>query len=386
VKQIPTNALRRQLAHSQPAGPHPDADLLTAFAEDSLLGRERAEVGAHLASCESCRAILHASTTAAEPEPAFLPQSKAVPTPPRAWLPAFVIAACLFVMATSTVLFYRATRAHVPGAQTATSAPPPLPAAKAPPSPAFAPRPQTTATPTQARPPAAAPPKHVRTPVQQRPPAPTPPLQTDEAEASTQATAAPAEGAISGLSLSATSSRNAPPPPDRAQDKAQMRAQLQAEMVARHGTAVAAKAPPQTTANAAFAPMNRFTGGESRQQAAVIGGFMTQPATHPRFRINDNGQIERALAPETWQSVPVDQQVRFRVLSVSGQEIWAGGDHLRLFHSIDNGVTWIQIQLPPGADRSHAIAHIRFEPGQRVVIEADDGATWTTTDSGQTWQ
>jgi photosystem II stability/assembly factor-like uncharacterized protein len=113
---------------------------------------------------------------------------------------------------------------------------------------------------------------------------------------------------------------------------------------------------------------------------------MTQPATHPRFRINDNGQIERALAPETWQSVPVDQQVRFRVLSVSGQEIWAGGDHLRLFHSIDNGVTWIQIQLPPGADRSHAIAHIRFEPGQRVVIEADDGATWTTTDSGQTWQ
>jgi hypothetical protein len=390
VKQIPTNALRRQLAQNRPAGPHPDADLLTAFAEDSLLDRERTEVLAHLAGCASCRAILHTSTGGV-PEPTPLPQPKPDRVPLRALIPGVVILACLFVMATSTILFYRASRGHVPGAQTATGTRPALPAAAAAPSLASAPTPQATPTPPQSPPSSGATPKHIRT-ARPRPPAPAPLPPTNESEVGTQAPSAAPEGAISGLSLNAAASRNAPTsvvgPQDKmqtqAQDKAQMQAQLQAEMVARHGTALAAKARPEATAPAAFAPMNTFT-REPRQKAAVISGLMTQPAP-ARLRINDSGHIERAIAPETWQRVPVGEQVRFRVLLESGQEIWAGGDQLRLYHSADNGATWTAIQLPPRVDRSHAIVHIRLEPRGRVTIEADDGTTWITTDGGQTWQ
>ena len=40
VKQFEPNALQSELARSQVSGVHPDADLLTAFAEGTLLARE----------------------------------------------------------------------------------------------------------------------------------------------------------------------------------------------------------------------------------------------------------------------------------------------------------------------------------------------------------
>ena len=48
MKQAEPNPLQRELARSQQGGLHPDADLLAAFAEGSLLEREREEMFAHL--------------------------------------------------------------------------------------------------------------------------------------------------------------------------------------------------------------------------------------------------------------------------------------------------------------------------------------------------
>lgn len=54
------------LRQAQPAGPHPDADLLSAFAENALPEAERTGVLAHLADCGSCREVVFLSW----PEPA----------------------------------------------------------------------------------------------------------------------------------------------------------------------------------------------------------------------------------------------------------------------------------------------------------------------------
>jgi len=49
------------------AEPHPDADLLTAFAEQSLSGRERDHVLEHLAQCGDCRDVVALALPAGEP-------------------------------------------------------------------------------------------------------------------------------------------------------------------------------------------------------------------------------------------------------------------------------------------------------------------------------
>lgn len=107
-------------------------------------------------------------------------------------------------------------------------------------------------------------------------------------------------------------------------------------------------------------------------------------AVRPRWRIGDNGQLERALGNGVWRAVlPAE---RFRVVSVSGAEVWAGGDRLSLFRSLDRGDTWVPVALPEKSGRDHSIAHIRIESSQSITVEAADGTTWTSTDSGKSWQ
>src|SRR5258708_37590460 len=61
VPKIVLNRLQSPAAES-----HRDADLLTAFAERSLAGRERARVVEHLARCGDCREIVALALPATE--------------------------------------------------------------------------------------------------------------------------------------------------------------------------------------------------------------------------------------------------------------------------------------------------------------------------------
>jgi hypothetical protein len=56
MQNVPKVVLER--LRSAAAEPHPDADLLTAFAERSLAGREREQVVEHLARCGDCRDVV----------------------------------------------------------------------------------------------------------------------------------------------------------------------------------------------------------------------------------------------------------------------------------------------------------------------------------------
>ena len=58
MQNVTKSVLKRLQVARPGAGSHPDADLLTAFAEQSLKERERALVVEHLASCSDCREVI----------------------------------------------------------------------------------------------------------------------------------------------------------------------------------------------------------------------------------------------------------------------------------------------------------------------------------------
>jgi len=61
MEQLPKIVSERLRTGAAPGG-HIDANLLTAYAEQSLDVRERESVAAHLALCSDCREILFLAT------------------------------------------------------------------------------------------------------------------------------------------------------------------------------------------------------------------------------------------------------------------------------------------------------------------------------------
>jgi len=74
------------------------------------------------------------------------------------------------------------------------------------------------------------------------------------------------------------------------------------------------------------------------------------------------------------------------VVAVFGNEVWAGGENQRLFHSSDDGASWNSVTLPAKGSGEHTITHIRFGTPQDGKVEAEDGSSWITTDGGKTWK
>ena len=108
MTQFKPNQLQQELARSQRAEPHPDADLLMALAEDSLAPREREGILSHLAVCVECRDILSlAAASAPLPAAEVRPQELALPSRPprRSWLPWVAAAAGIVVICSAVLLF-----------------------------------------------------------------------------------------------------------------------------------------------------------------------------------------------------------------------------------------------------------------------------------------
>jgi hypothetical protein len=107
-----------RLRGTQLAGEHPDADLLTAFAEKSLSEREQASVLAHLAACGDCRDVI-ALAVQSDLEPAPLRERAASALePPRRWFrwPALrwgAAAACAVIVSAAVLFNTRTARKNV---------------------------------------------------------------------------------------------------------------------------------------------------------------------------------------------------------------------------------------------------------------------------------
>ena len=339
MKPTQPNALLQELALSQKAGPHPDPDLLTAFAESALLPREREYVLAHLSACEECRQIIHTAAMAAperEAQAASAPHHRTARL--RTWLPWFAAAACVAALIVTVVLLHQNPRATPPPAEVAANTTQPAPAIPA---------------------------AHTITP---------PVSKTDKTLLLTHR--APT------LQIKKVPPIPVPPPPT-----ATSRLATEDELSSQSAGAVTVQAvpPPMPEAKSLSAEAQPAFAGNFPQAATSARSAFAARRTH--WRLSEDGQMERSFATGTWQ--PVLEGTKFRVLSVSGPDIWAGGDHLMLLHSADDGKTWAPVALPGKSDKSGkvpSVAHIRLQTAQSLTVEADDGSSWTTTDGGKTWQ
>jgi hypothetical protein len=111
MQNIP-KIVRERLKAATPAGPHPDAEVLTAFAERSLPELERAAVLEHLARCGECRDVLALALPASEAlQTVILPaRSRWLTWPALRW---GVVAAGVVVVASFGILQYQRQRQPV---------------------------------------------------------------------------------------------------------------------------------------------------------------------------------------------------------------------------------------------------------------------------------
>src|SRR5215471_10858541 len=105
-----SNVVRQRLASSERmkvhAGTHPDADTLTAYAEQFLSARERSQVLAHLCTCAECREVVALSLPELE---AAIPAVAATPAGHRRfvwkkWRSSFGLAASVAALAVVTLV------------------------------------------------------------------------------------------------------------------------------------------------------------------------------------------------------------------------------------------------------------------------------------------
>ncbi|MGO8793380.1 MAG: YCF48-related protein [Candidatus Sulfotelmatobacter sp.] len=100
------------------------------------------------------------------------------------------------------------------------------------------------------------------------------------------------------------------------------------------------------------------------------------------LKTTSNSAVESKNAPAS-SANPV-----FRALSVSSNaaEVWAGGSGATLYHTIDAGNRWVRV-LPAdsGAVLTGDVLSIQFVDAVQGTVRTSTAESWITADDGQTW-
>ncbi len=130
---------------------------------------------------------------------------------------------------------------------------------------------------------------------------------------------------------------------------------------------------------------------QTRNVISMSGAKLTPPAS-PALAHNATwaitaGILQRSLdSGQSWQeALRADHPLL--CYASHDQDVWAGGQAGTLFHSSDSGVTWLQVQpsikaLPLTSD----ITHIDVRGPAEVVLSTSHHEIWSSEDSGKTWE
>ena len=382
-----SNSLLRGLA-ANPAGEHPDADLLTAFREGSLLERERETVMGHLAVCAECRDVLNLSAVQQERTELRLelvatgatrPKSVSGPNR-RIWLRWAVAASLAIVSVIAVRLAHR--REQPPTQMAELKSPPPVAAPLA----QAAPVPQRQ---NQVRDKKAVP--SSKRPVQ---------VAKDDAVGgvarSPEADQRQSKVAANKQAPPGQSQLFYQPPTQRMQQfgLSESKSQAEAQRQMRSLPQADSEEKKSGTESADAKASEKRAGMPNPPAPAFVIPFSgdamskAQPSTvaRPHWRINDQGRPERSYGNGRWEPVLANDPAKMHVLLVANGQVWVGGENDRVYRSHDEGTTWQLVNLPLRNGTGHVIGHIRFESPLNGTIEAADGTAWTTSDGGATWK
>lgn len=416
-----------------PKPAHPDADLLTAFAEQALSATERNGVLEHLAVCGDCRELIAlalpdadlASAPIADQTDAIRALTSSAETPaPRklsfswpslrwaALAAGVVVAASVLLMrpgklnqTTSPVRPQVATTAEsVPGRQIASSS-------NAPSQNASPPMNQSVfSTKTDER----RPKSELQLSTKPKPATPLPHAGSEMLLAGTKKEAAqpdklaPAPTASAGaLAFDASASRAANETVEVSGAAATVETEpsTDSNLMARNEAPAIEKAKPAPPGTGVYGQQKAElsavpTPAPSRARNATSAAKMASPAMafpvssalarHVTWAIAA-GTLQRSLdSGQSWQSA-LRPDHPLLCYATHGADVWTGGQAGTLFHSADSGITWVQVHpAVKGQQLSADVTHIDVDinvPGTaEVIVSTSNNETWSSTDSGTTWE
>jgi hypothetical protein len=400
VNELP-KSVRDELARQQQAETHPDADLLTAYSEGTATLAERSQIEQHLAVCGDCREVMF---LAAPEKPAETPAIVTAKSRPR-WFPVWAPwAAAAAILIVATVTYTR----HDSPAESARMAKNEQPIA--------APSPTTKLPATEekadrldeARPSAkeqsgarksstAGAPnnKDARESFRVQEADRTDELKKSVPQDSTvlrddkTITANSADLALPSVApapppgqpvYAARAARNAATKPGPAAPSQNQMQNQAAQNTASQNIAVgSASQTVEVTSEAAPVQDTKIRAGSLAGSAA----YSARTKASSLWRISSSGAVERAEGPN-WTPSLATPGSKFTVVAVIGPIVWAGGTGGTLFRSIDEGASWQPVTLPGIGDRT--IAKIEFQDESHGGVATGDHHSWTTQDSGKTWQ
>jgi hypothetical protein len=316
---------------------HPEPDLLTAFTEQELGGKELESVLDHLAVCAECRQIL----VLAAPE--LIPEATSSAFRQSSWLRMPVIrwgALGASIVIVAAAMLVRRGERPTPRENVAAATE------------------QSTAP---AKPPSTAQLPAMRAGTNKVP------VPTSNGVPQQAAAANAASARVAHAPTSALPHESAGLAPEVSRDQ-QLRA---------HSSAVGTKTAP------AFTP--RPT---TETAASTIGGAARfTDFRSPNWRLSDDGLPERSFTSGQWEKVQVDHTKGFRTLAALGMEVWVGGSSGLLYHSEDMGLNWTRLTPRAGSSTlSDDIISIAFADHSHGKLNTAAGQTWVTSDAGRTWK
>ena len=427
VPKIVYDRLRAALPeHALPlrTGPelaHPDANLLTAFAEQTLSPTEREGMLAHLALCGDCRDVIALALPAADIVAALIAaegeavRATAVPTKAeRNWLNATkfawpslrwaALAAGIAVVA--SVLLLRPgklnqsispsvnpqvaiTAPSASGPQIASSAVPSSPTEQS----ALTAKAEKQQAKSELRLSKKLKAGQMVTPSHQAEHGML--LAENKKDSGPAAMLSPAAGAPA---FDAATSRGATETVEVSAAAAAVEATSSAEgsLMARNETPAIEKAKP--------APPGMEVNEQQKTQAAFV---VPAPARSQSKDIMSNarlavpasstsarnitwtitaGALQRSMdSGQSWQNA-LRADYPLLCYASHDNDVWAGGQAGTLFHSADSGVTWAQVQPSiKGQQLGFDVTHIDVRGPAEIVVSTSNHEIWSSADGGKTW-
>jgi len=417
-----------RLRAASPERAHPDADLLTAFAEQALSGVERDGVLQHLALCGDCREVVALALPAADmvsaPIAAGTEAVRAAKIPSKAernWLTSgtfawpslrwAALAAGVTVVAAVLLLRPGKLNQAMPTSlspQVATSVPP------------FAGT-QIASSQIAMSPIAPSPTDQSARSAKSAEPLPKSNLQSSKKlRAEPGATRSlPAEHAIllaenkghssqsDNLSPAAAPAFDSAAPASREATEAldvagatvgaaEAAPTAAGSLMARNDAPAIEKAkpaPPEMEVNelrkteaAAGSKLAKVQGNNAMPTARLASTASPALARNITWTITA-GALQRSLdRGQNWQDV-LRADHPLLCYANHDYDVWTGGQAGTLFHSVDGGATWARVQpSSQGRQLSSDITHIAVHSATEVVVSAGDNEIWSTADGGQTWE
>jgi hypothetical protein len=438
----PQQALPDEVA---PKRPHPDADLLTAFAEQALTASERDGVLAHLALCDDCRDVVSLALPAADlaPTPIAIETEASRATTSRkpaahrlsfAWpslrwaalAAAVVVAASVLMMrsgrwdratlpsgAMKQVAATAASNLSQPSASSVTQSAANQLASVAPtdeaklmselpsPSPKKLGAPKSQSLPVQGRSVMAlaenqnASAQTARLPAAASPRAPlpnSPAMGASTAGApmigrSSEAVEVSAETVAVEATPSADATlvaRNDALPIEKAKPAPQETGANALQTAESQKTALQTNSAAVGAASAAVA--GRAIGGRNMTSLVTVTNA-SQPLAHAATWMITAGVLRRSLdGGQSWQTASHSDHPLLCYASYNN-DVWTGGQAGTLFHSVDSGITWEQVRPSIRAQAlSSDVTHIDLHGPAEIMFSTSNNEVWSSADGGKTWR